>query len=317
MDGLGSPKLSIVIVNWNTQELLKNCLDSIYVNREGLSLQIIVVDNGSLDGSQAMVKTQFPEVRLLAQTENIGFAKANNIAFGYCSADYVMLLNSDTTVHPGTLERLLSFLDKYPQAGAVAPKVSHPHLRLRVLSCGYQPSLLTVFNHYFGLSSMFPHIHFFRGLNLINGIHDDDVRSVEWLSGACIVVRKSIIHQVGGLNENWFMYAEDMEWCLRMSQSGWQLFHIPDVKIDHLVGASSKKNSKASTMWVESLISYYQSSRHPNSLQYMLFRLVLVVGLTMRSAVYFLKGICSKGNRHMWWEESTLFQAYARAAIWR
>lgn len=317
MAPLAKPQLSIVIVNWNTRDLLENCLNSVYSNCDDLEIEIIVVDNASSDDSQIMVSSLFPKVKLLASDVNLGFAKANNIAFRHCSADYIMLLNSDVTIHSSTLTRLVSFLDETPQAGAVAPKIVHPHLRLRVLSCGYQPTLQTVFNHYFGLSTIFPYLYPFRGLNLLTNIHDDKVRAVEWLSGACIVVRKSVIEKSGELNEDWFMYAEDMEWCLRMTRDGWRLYHIPDVTVDHLLGASSKKDINVSAMWVQSLLSYYQFSQRPNALQYLLFQLIMASGLGIRSTAYWIKGIMETGKRQMWWDESAQFRLYARAAIRR
>lgn len=131
--------VSIVIVNWNTEELLRACLNSIYKTMDKTSIEVIVVDNASSDNSVDMVQREFPMVRLVINQANLGFAKANNIAFPMCSAPYVMLLNSDTTVYPGAVETLIQFLDTHLQVGAVGPKIVHPRLRLKVLDREISP----------------------------------------------------------------------------------------------------------------------------------------------------------------------------------
>lgn len=307
--------VSIVIVNWNTEELLRACLNSIYKTMDKTSIEVIVVDNASSDNSVDMVQREFPMVRLVINQANLGFAKANNIAFPMCSAPYVMLLNSDTTVYPGAVETLTQFLDTHLQVGAVGPKIVHPRLRLKVLSCGNQPNVQTIFNHYFGLSYMFPHFKAFRGTNLYYGLHDKEDMAVEWLSGACLVVRRSIIESVGGLSERWFMYAEDMEWCRRIINAGWTLYSVPEAKVEHWVGASTDKNEKVKTMWIQSNRSYYIQSENPSRFKLLLFDWIMILGLFSRVLLYLLRGLIDQKQRVVWWTEARKFQEYTFCAL--
>jgi N-acetylglucosaminyl-diphospho-decaprenol L-rhamnosyltransferase len=310
------PDLSIVIVNWNTREFLHDCLTSIYSHAGDLMLEIVVVDNASTDGSTMLVREEFPEVRLIENSENIGYARANNQAFDYCSSGLILLLNPDTRILGDALGILVNHMKRHPATGAIGPKIVHPEMRLRVLSCGYQPTLRTLFNHYFFLSALSPHRQTFRGINLRIGVHDDAIREVEWLSGACILVKREVIDQVGPLSEEWFMYAEDMEWCQRMIDGGWRLYHNPNAIIEHRPGSSAKENEWVSTMWVRSLRSYFVHRQHPSRLHLALFDLVLVCGLFMRAMFYSVHASRSKrGQRLMWQEEAKKFRKYAVAAL--
>lgn len=312
--------LSIVVVNWNTKELLHECLSSIYSNKGVLSPEVIVVDNRSSDGSVQMLLDRFPQVHLILNKENIGYARANNQALKSCTSRLVLLLNPDTRILGDSLELLVDYIENNPEAGALGPKIVHPEMRLKVLSCGYQPTVKTLFNHYFFLSKLFPHSPFFRGINLRMGVHDDKVREVEWLSGACILVRREVIEQVGPLSENWFMYAEDLEWCQRMLDNGWKLYHIPEAIVEHRPGSSAKKNEMVSTMWVRSLRSYFIYREKPSWFHLALFDLVLFIGLSLRSILYSFLAIRFKTEkRSMWQGEAIRFRHYAAAAInsWR
>lgn len=307
--------LSIVILSWNTRQLLHDCLSSVFAQANGLDLQVLVVDNNSTDDSREMVEKSFPQVDLIRNRENVGFAAANNQAFPFCQAEYVLLLNSDTVILGDALAVMLDFLKRHPAVGAVGPKVIHPELNLRVLSCGHQPTLRTVFNQYTGLASLIPNPALFPGINLIMGVHDDRERPVEWISGACLMVRKSVIEQVGGLDESWFMYAEDFEWCDRIRSAGWLLYSLPSAEIEHLLGASSKQNKDVSTMWITSLRSYYRARNRASWLEMIAFDLVMAAGLGARSALYYLRGLADSKNREHWWDQGRTFFLYAAALL--
>ncbi len=309
------PDLSVVIVSWNTRGLLRDCLQSVFASAGALDLEVFVVDNDSADGSKQMVQSEFEQVQLIVNEENVGFAAANNQAFPHCTSEFILLLNSDTQVIGDALDRLVSFMRSHPKAGAIGPKVVHPHMRLQVLSCGYQPTLRTLFNHYFGLSSLFPENPAFRGWHLRMGVHDDRVRPVEWISGACLLVRRAVIDQVGPLSETWFMYAEDMEWCQRISAAGWQLFHVPGAVVEHRLGASVDQNKAVSGMWVHSLRSYYVSRARPSRLQVLGFNGILTTGLALRAVAYSLRGLLNPQNHSLWQSEARKFMVYAKAAM--
>jgi GT2 family glycosyltransferase len=309
------PDLSIVIVNWNTADLLRECLQSVLENAGAIVPEVLVVDNHSSDGSQDMVRQEFPSVRLIANQSNVGFAAANNQAFPECSADLILLLNPDTRVLGEGLAVLVAFMRAHPEAGAIGPKVVHPAGRLRLLSCGYQPTLRTLFNHFSGLSSLFPHSPAFRGLHLVMGRHDDCVRAVEWISGACLLVRKQVIQQAGALSEEWFMYAEDMEWCQRIAAAGWRLYSVPEAVVEHHVGAAASRSKRVSTMWVGSLRSYCVCREPPSFIRLLLLDAVLIAGLGMRALLYFARALVGCRRRDMWRSEARRFATYTWTAL--
>jgi N-acetylglucosaminyl-diphospho-decaprenol L-rhamnosyltransferase len=307
--------LGVVIVTWNARDVIQACLDSLLDHAEGLSLQVVVVDNASGDDTVELIKQSYPWVTLIANTENLGFAVANNQALPLLEASYLMLLNPDTVVQPGALRALSRYLDEHPGVGAVGPKVVHPAMRLHVLSCGYQPSVRTVVNQYAGLSRLFPEWRAFRGVNLLMGLHDDRPREVEWLSGVCLMVRRSVVASVGQLSERWFMYAEDMEWSHRMREAGWQLYHVPEAVIEHHLGHSAAKNARVSTMWVSSQRSFFRERENASWLQSCAFDAALAAGLLLRSILYAFRGLLGGMGADMWRGEARRFWAYARAAL--
>ncbi|MEM9773221.1 MAG: glycosyltransferase family 2 protein [Chloroflexota bacterium] len=307
--------ISIIVVNWNTRDLLRACLKSIDKNKGFLDVQTIVVDNNSEDNSQDMVKQEFPQVFLIENKENVGFAKANNQAIPLCTSDNIMLLNSDAEILDDALQILSSYLNRHALVGAIGPKVIHPSMRLQVLSCGNQPTIRTMFNQYFFVSRIFPRWQLFEGINLLMGIHDDGPRSVEWLSGVCFLVRKSVINSVGAMSTDWFMYAEDLEWSLRIKSAGWELHHVPEAEVDHHFGASTSKNNSVKTMWVPNMLDYYKKTQNPNGLQIWIFNSVFFVGLSTRALMYKIRSILDVKNKAMWSEEVRKFRAYSKAAF--
>ena len=150
------PDLSMVIISWNTRDLLHKCLSSVFDNAGSLALEVFVVDNNSSDGSVAMIRESFPQVHVVQNDHNVGFAAANNQAFAKCASEFELLLNSDTIVVGEALQTLITFARAHPEAAAIGPRLLHPRLKLRVLGCGYQPTLWREFTHQFGLSQLFP-----------------------------------------------------------------------------------------------------------------------------------------------------------------
>ena len=307
-----APDLSIVIVSWNTCDLLRSCLQSVFANSNGLTLEVFVVDNNSTDGSLAMVRDSFPQVRIIQNERNVGFAVANNQAFPKCSAELVLLLNSDTVVVGDALRTLVNFACSHPEAGAIGPRLLHPRLQLRVLGCGYQPTLWREFTHHLGLSQLFPHSSLFRGVHLFTNIHDDKVREVEWISGACLLVRKVVIEKVGGLSERWFMYAEDMEWCLRMIQAGWKLYSVPQAVVEHYLSASTKQRDDEALLSVSVTRSYFAHLEKPSRLRLLLFDVVSTLGNLLRTLVFFIRGVIDPRHGQMWRSRARLFARFAR-----
>ena len=304
--------LSIVIVSWNTRELLHKCLSSVFDNAGSLALEVFVVDNHSSDGSVAMIRESFPQVHLLQNNHNVGFAAANNQAFAKCSSEFELLLNSDTIVVGNALQTLVNFIRAHPDAGAIGPRLLHPRLQLRVLGCGYQPTLWNEFNHQFGLSQLFPYSTLFRGVHLFTKIHDDRVREVEWISGACLLVRKSVIQDIGGLDERFFMYAEDMEWCRRMIQAGYKLYSVPEAVVEHHLSASTKKRDDAALLSVSAGRSYFAYAEKPPRFKLLLYDVVCICGNLLRTILFFARSITDVQQAEMWRSRARLFARYAR-----
>ncbi|MEJ5297383.1 MAG: glycosyltransferase family 2 protein [Armatimonadota bacterium] len=275
--------LSTIIVSFNTRDLLRDCLLSVLQETSHLQHEIIVVDNASGDGSPDMVREQFPEVRLIACAENLGFARANNLAIPQAKGDVVVLLNPDTVVKDRALERLVDYLRSHPEVGAAGPDLPQPSGVLQVAACGYRPTLWRVFCQYFFLTRLFPRAHLFRGMNLPAGVYHEPV-PVEWLSGACLAVPKKVWDDVGLMDESWFMFAEDMEWCERALRRGYQLHYLPDVTVYHIWGASSRGSADAvSTMWLDSLAAWY--GREHSRLSCAALLLILSMGLRLRAGL--------------------------------
>jgi N-acetylglucosaminyl-diphospho-decaprenol L-rhamnosyltransferase len=306
------PDLSIILVSWNTRELLRNCLRSVFDNAANLSLEVFVVDNASTDGSVAMIRESFPLVRVIENKSNVGFAAANNQAFPLCSAELALLLNSDTIIVGQALKVLVDFMREHSEAGGIGPRLLHPRLKLRVLGCGYQPTLWREFTHQFGLSRLFPRSRLFRGVHLFTGVHDSEALEVEWISGAALLVRAEVIKKVGGLSERWFMYAEDMEWCQRILETGWKLYSVPQGIVEHHLSASTTQREDAALISVTAGRSYFIHSQKPSRLKILLFDLVSISGNLLRATVFFVRSMTDAHHARMWRSRARLFARHAR-----
>ena len=230
--------VSIVIVNWNTRDLLQKCLASIYSNSSNWALEVWVVDNASTDKSAEMIKQHFPSVNVIENPENIGFAQANNQAIRCSDAQFVLLLNPDTELMPGTLEKMLAFIQTHPKVGAVGPRVLNPDHTLQI-SCYPVPTLAREFWRLLHLDK----IRAF-GIYDMENWETNTFRRVEVLLGACILFRKETLDDVGLLSEDYFMYTEEVDICYRLGQKQWEIYWIPDAKIIHYGGQSTGQVSR-------------------------------------------------------------------------
>lgn len=229
--------LSVVIVNWNTVDLLVRCLHSVYDEAGGLGLEAIVVDNASTDGSVGMVRERFPQVQLIENAENVGFVRANNQAIARCKGRYVLLLNSDTRVLPGSLDQVVRFMDAHSSAGIAGVRLVNPDGTFQASFTPY-PTLWREFLVLSGLGRLLirptfpscgPQIE--QGAQRIDG----------YVEGAYMMARREALDQVGGLDERIFMYAEDVDWCYRFDQAGWAVWYLPQASIVHYGGQSTRQ----------------------------------------------------------------------------
>jgi len=245
------PDVSIIIVNWNTRQLLADCINDIKSYTHDLTYEIIVVDNASSDGSQEMVRATFPDVHLIANNENVGFARANNQAIRCSRGRYVLLLNSDAFVRDQTIAQTVAFMDAHPDAGMVGCKLRYADGRLQP-SCTTFPTLFTELLIATQLERLFPKSRLF-GAYRMTYWDFNDIREVDVIMGAYMLVRATAIEQLGMLDESYFMYSEEVDWCYRFKQNGWKVYFYPYVEAIHLWGGSSKP------VRVEMLIQLYLS----------------------------------------------------------
>jgi hypothetical protein len=231
-----TPLVSIVIVSFNTKDLLRKCVQSIYETTKGLNYEVIIVDNASRDGSPEAIEHEFNHVRVIRNSENCGFAKANNQAIRLASGKYLLLLNSDTIMKEGTIERLVSFLEKDPRAAAVGPKVLNPDGTLQnkgfcFPSVTYSIIILFGINRFFSEKvkrTWFPKFYW----------SENDTREVDYLEGSCLLLRKEVIDRIGLLPEAFFMYFEEAEWCCLAKKHQYGIWYFPGAEIIHLCAAS-------------------------------------------------------------------------------
>lgn len=232
--------VSIIIVNWNACDVLRDCLCSIAEQTKKLSYEVIVVDNNSTDCSVAMVEKEFPDVILLANKENRGFAAANNQGIERSSGRYVLLLNPDTVILDQAIEKSVSFADTQPDGGVIGVKtVRGDHTLVR--NCFQYASLLNMSITMSGLHLIFPENRLW-GRERMTWWDYETVRTVDVVAGCYMLVRREVIQDVGGMDEQFFMYGEEMDWCRRITRAGWKIYYQPDASIIHYGGMSAAQN---------------------------------------------------------------------------
>jgi GT2 family glycosyltransferase len=231
--------VSIIIVNWNTRDILRDCLNSVYGNAKGLEIEVIVVDNASGDGSAEMVRPEFPEVRLIANSDNKGFAAANNQGIKAARGRYVLPLNSDTIVLDDAIARVVCIADDNPEAAVIGCRVLNSDRTMQP-TCFMFPSILNMVLSSTYLYKLFPKSKFF-GRERMTWWDRNDPRQVDVVTGCFMLVRTDAIKQVGMMDERFFMYGEETDWCYRFKRAGWKVLFTPTAEIVHLGGASSKQ----------------------------------------------------------------------------
>lgn len=226
--------LSIIIVSYNTRNLLRNCLQSIYANASEGDFEVLVIDNASTDGSANMVKEEFPQVELICNEKNLGFAKANNLGIERSNGRHILLLNSDTEVLAGALDGMVNFLEAHPDVDVLGCQLLDSMGKAEE-SCGFFPTpkaiLLTKLRHRKLLEPWFKN-------SRASILSPERAQGVDWVTGACLMTRRRVVNEVGLLDEKMFMYFEDVDWCYRMKKAGWKIYFAPEVRIIHKRGAS-------------------------------------------------------------------------------
>ncbi len=285
------PLLSVIIVSWNVRDLLRACLRSLAAQTPPFPLETIVVDSGSQDGTVEMVRAEFPAVRLVARPDNVGFALGNNLGLALAQGEFLLLLNPDTELRPHALEQMIAYLQAHPEVGLLGPELLYPDgshqssrrrfptlLTALFESTWFQPyaprRLLT---HYYALD--LPH---------------DTTHEVDWVVGACLCTRRAVVAQVGGLDEGYFMYSEELDWQRRIQTAGWRIVYHPAAQVVHHVGKSSEQATTARHIrFHRAKLRYFR--RHHGPTAYAILRLWLLFNFVWQLGVEGAKWVL--GNR--------------------
>lgn len=272
-------EISIVIVSWNTKDFLLECLESIKAQPPSVSMEIIVVDNASTDGSPEAVENKYPDVHLIKNDQNYGFAKANNIGLKESKGRYLCLINSDVKVMPECLTYLYEYIENNPSIGMIGPRILNADLTLQC-TCRHFPSLWNGFCSATALYRIFPQSKIFSSDQMFYFKHDF-AREIDVLAGCFLMVRRKAFEQVGYLDDQFFMYAEDIDWCKRFWQTGWSIVFFPAAVSVHYGGASSANEPLRFSMAQErSLLQYW--TKHHSMLSKILLFCLLVLQHTLR-----------------------------------
>ena len=232
--------LSVIIVNWNAAAYLPAALDSLLAAQGDWIMEIVLVDNASSDGSLALVRERYPQVDIIANDVNRGFAAGNNQGMRRARGRYILLLNPDTELPPNALTDMIAFMETHPQVGAAGPRLQGAKGKVQGGAAGYDPSLTTIFNFATFLYRLFPRR--FKGLWLPRSLYESaEPIPVDWVSGACMLLRREALDAAGMMNERYFMYSEDVELCRRIRQAGFGVMCLPGVHVTHHIGGSSRQ----------------------------------------------------------------------------
>ncbi len=267
-------------MSWNVQADLRKCLRSVFQSDADASFEVWVVDNASTDATVAMLRQEFPQVKLICNETNAGFAAANNQGLKAAEADYYLLLNPDTIVPEGAFAKLLEFADAHPEAGAIGPKLANPDGSLQCSARRFPTITAAVFRNTV-LGRLFPRSAS-PGHYLMTEWDHSDAREVDWVSGACMLIRREALEQVGYLDEAFFWGSEDVDYCFRLHRAGWQVMYSPEPVIVHAIGKST------SQVVIPTIIRTHRSmwrlySKH--LARNLLSRAVVAVGVWLRAGL--------------------------------
>ncbi len=288
-------KLSILIVNWNTCELIRLCLESIQINPPLCEYEVWVVDNASVDDSLSMLQREFVWVHLVQNDQNAGFARANNQAIRLSSGEFILLLNSDTIVQKDALTNLVGFMQEHPQVGLVGANLINPDGSMQMCS-GNQPTLFSESVTCFGLERRWPLRAWFERFNGPHQGSEKEYQLTGWVLGAALLVRRSDLERVGLLDESYFMYSEEVDWARRFLVHGLQVVKLENATITHLGQASSQKTpNRMIPQLYKSKIYFF--SKHYGMLTSNIFRGVLAIAALLRILLYRIGSLYKASNK--------------------
>ncbi|MEP7291841.1 MAG: glycosyltransferase family 2 protein [Chloroflexota bacterium] len=292
-----TPDLGIVILNWNTRDLLRRCLETVYASTGDFSFQVVVVDNASTDESAAMVRREFPQAQMIASETNGGYSYGNNLGLRVLgfkdkgkspdSPRYALLLNPDTEVPVGALYDMTTFMDARPEVGAAGPKLVLPDGSLDKACRRSFPTPMVSLVHFSGLGKLFPGSARFARYNMTY-LPIDQEAEVDSVVGAYMQVRREAIEAAGLLDETFFMYGEDLDWAYRIKKAGWSVVYHPQVVVKHVKRAASRQSQRAQTEFWRAMLLFYRK-HYRTTTPFWLHSLIMM-------------GLLLKGRRIVWTE---------------
>lgn len=254
-------ELSICIVSYQTRQLLRDCLQSIYQNPPSGQFECIVVDNNSNDGTCEMLKAEFPDVRLTVNSQNLGYTLPMNQALKAARGRYLLQLNPDTIVHPQALPRMIDFMGDHPEGGICGPKVLNNDGSMQKPCRRGESRPLAVIGYFTGLGRIFPRNHRLNEY-LMSYMDENETHPVAGVAGSCMLVRREVVDQIGYLDERFFAYQEDADYCFRARQAGWKVYYFPQAQITHYggLGGSRVHPYRSIYEWHRSYFLYYRKN---------------------------------------------------------
>jgi GT2 family glycosyltransferase len=253
--------VSVIIVSWNGKDLLRKCLQSVY-SSQGVSLEVLVVDNNSTDGTVEMIREDFPEVKLISNRDNKGFSYANNQALSKATGKYLFILNPDTVIERNTINKLSVFLMKNSSIGIAGPKITYEGGNLQYSCKSRFPNLRDAWFSQSLVMRFSPKKEVSDSMNMVVWDHAV-VKEVAWVMGAAMFIRREVYDQIGGFDERFFMYFEDVDLCQRAKKRGWQVIYYPETVVTHFEGQSSAKiGSQKGVAAMQSAIRYYRKQSY-------------------------------------------------------
>ncbi len=264
--------LSVIIITYKEREFLRNCLESVFRSKTNFRFEVIVTDSNSQDGSVEMVRQDFSQAKVLDNQKNLGFSKGNNVAIKQAQGRYILLLNADTTVRPETLDLSIKYMDSHPEVGAMGAKVLLPNGSLDKAARRKFPNPANSFLQLFGLKK-------FSNYNISTPI-DQEVE-VDAIMGAYFFVRKSVIDQVGMLDEEFFMYGEDLDWCWRIKSAGHKIMYYPQAEITHYKYGASKSIPFRTIRWAHDAMKIFYRKHYAPEYNWF-FNQLVYLGISIR-----------------------------------
>jgi len=284
--------LSIIIVNYNTSNLLKECIESIKNSALNISYEIIVIDNNSFDNSIDLIKDKFQNLKIIINKINLGFARANNQGIKRSEGRYILLLNPDTVILPNSLKRMMEFMDNHPEAGVAGCKVLNPNGTLQLACRRSFPAPSVSFYRLTGLSRLFPKSKTFARYNLTY-YNPDVVQEVDAVSGSFMMIIRKAINEVGMLDEQFFMYGEELDLCFRMKEKGWKVYYVPDAEIIHYKGKSSQQRKRKAVIDFHKAM-YIFHKKHYAGHTFFLLNWIIILGIILRAGLFLALSLFKK-----------------------